>query len=41
MLPSSSGSLDLFDVTANLILATKFVHDVGNFQGFLTVRATE
>jgi hypothetical protein len=32
MLPSSSGSLDLFGVNAELILARKFVHDVGKFQ---------
>ena len=35
MMPSSSGSFDLFGVTAELILARKFVHDVGKFQGFV------
>jgi hypothetical protein len=41
MLPSSSGSLDLFGINAQLIQARKFVRDGATFQGFLTVRAAE
>jgi hypothetical protein len=35
VLPSSSCSLDFWGVTAELILARKFIHDVGKFQGFV------